>query len=175
VAHCDVSKDWEPPKLLSAVNHFLRPERVAVLTVERVADDFSARFDALARHYRYRIVVRKAPLAIDHGRAGAAHLVGHHDFTTFRSVHCQSASPVKTLDRLDIAQEGNAFVFDVRARSFLHNQVRSFVGTLQHVGAGAWPPERVGEALAARDRAACGPVAPPEGLYLDRVIYTHGE
>ena len=186
VAHCDlVAREWEPHKLRGALNHFLRPERVAIIEAARVADDFHARFDARARHYRYKVVARRAPLALLDGlvwhsvapldltamRAGAAHLVGHHDFTTFRSVQCQSASPVKTLDVLEIEQSGEDFTFRVRARSFLHNQVRSFVGTLQHVGAGRWHPDRVGEALAACDRAACGPVAPPEGLYLERVIY----
>ncbi len=185
VAHCDLEREWEPHKLRGALNHFLRPERVAIIDAVRVADDFHARFDARARHYRYKVVARRAPLALHDGlvwhsvapldlgamRAGAAHLIGNHDFTTFRSVQCQSASPVKTLDTLDIEQDGEAFTFHVRARSFLHNQVRSFVGTLQHVGAGRWPPDRVGEALAAADRAACGPVAPPEGLYLERVIY----
>lgn len=188
VAHCDLSKEWHPHSLMRAINHFLRPARIAIIAVEPVPDHFSARFDAIARHYIYRIIRRSAPLAIEQGlawqvpyaldvaamRLGAAELIGHHDFTTFRSVNCQSKSPVKTLDTLNIEEHGDEVRFDVRARSFLHNQVRSFVGTLEHVGSGKWPPERVGEALRATNRAACGNVAPPQGLYLARVVYPEG-
>lgn len=185
VAHCDLSRLWQPHRLRQSINHFLHPEPVAIVQVDLVDEAFHARFDAKARHYLYRVLARPARPALLHGlvwhvhkpldiaamRDGAAHLIGHHDFTTFRSVQCQSASPVKTLDTLDITQDGDEIRFHVRARSFLHNQVRSFVGTLVQVGVGRWPPSRVGEALAVADRAACGPVAPPDGLYLERVIY----
>ena len=189
VAHVDLSRDWAPFRLAEALNHHLRPDPVAVLAVEAVPDDFHARFAALRRHYLYRVVCRRAPLTLEAGlawrvgypldveamRAAAAPLVGRHDFTTFRSAQCQALSPVKTLDSIEIdahgGGSGNEIAFHLRARSFLHNQVRSLVGTLERVGAGRWPPGRVAEALAARDRAACGPVAPPDGLCLMRVDY----
>lgn len=185
VAHVDMARAWEPFDLAKAINHFLRRERVSVLDVEAVADDFHARFDARARHYRYRIIQRRAPLAVEDGlawhlkapldvdamRAGAAHLIGHHDFTTFRSVNCQSKSPVKTLDFIGIERDGPRIDIVLRARSFLHNQVRSIAGTLERVGKGVWGADRVREALEAKDRAACGPVAPACGLYLEHVIY----
>jgi tRNA pseudouridine38-40 synthase len=185
VAHADLSRDWEPFRLAQALNHHLLPAPVAVLAAARVADGFHARFSAVRRHYLYRIVCRRAPLTLDAGlawrvaypldtdamREGAAALVGRHDFTTFRSAQCQAVSPVKTLDGIAIERDGNEVRFRLHARSFLHNQVRSIVGTLERVGAGRWPAERVSEALAARNRAACGPVAPPDGLYLTRVDY----
>ncbi|SMH52698.1 tRNA pseudouridine38-40 synthase [Maritimibacter sp. HL-12] len=190
VAHCDMVKDWDPFKLASALNHHLKPAPVAVVACARVDDDFHARFSAQERRYLFRLVSRRAPLVHDRGRAwrvshglsldamqaGAARLVGRHDFTTFRSVQCQAESPVKTLDALDVEAlpypgGGTEVRFHVRARSFLHNQVRSFVGTLERVGAGAWSPDDVTAALEARDRAACGPVCPPEGLYLEGVGY----
>ena len=202
VAHVDLVRDWDPFRLAEALNHHLRPDPVAILAAEAVGADFHARFSALRRHYTYRIACRRAPLTLRAGLAwrighrldvpamqqAAAALVGHHDFTTFRSAHCQAASPVKTLDRLDItvepAADGRADVqgdsrvdgredilFRLDARSFLHNQVRSLVGTLERVGAGKWHPGDVAEALAARDRAACGPVAPADGLYLTGVDY----
>ena len=189
VAHADLARDWDPFRLGEALNHHLRPDPVAVVAVARVAADFHARFSAVERRYLYRIVARRAPLVHERGlawrvrqrldagamREAAAHLVGHHDFTTFRSALCQSASPVKTLDAIAIEEaareDGVEYRFRLRARSFLHNQVRSITGTLERVGAGAWPPERVAAALAARDRAECGPVAPPEGLYLTGVRY----
>jgi tRNA pseudouridine38-40 synthase len=185
VAHVDLSRDWEPFRLGEALNHHLRPDPIAVLAVEAVAEDFHARFGALRRHYLYRIVCRRAPLTLEAGlawrvgypldadamRAAAAPLVGRHDFTTFRSAQCQARSPVKTLDAIEITAEGNDIAFRLHARSFLHNQVRSLVGTLERVGAGRWSPAQVAEALAARDRAACGPVAPPDGLCLMRVDY----
>jgi tRNA pseudouridine38-40 synthase len=189
VAHCDLVRAWDPFRLREALNFHLRPDPVAVVAAAQVEDDFHARFSARERHYLYRIVARRAPLALGRGLAwrvphglalasmqeAALHLVGHHDFTTFRSSICQSQSPVKTLDRLDVTAVavpyGTEFRFDVRARSFLHNQVRSLVGTLERVGIGAWTPDAVRDALAARDRARCGPVAPPDGLCLTRVIY----
>ena len=185
VAHCDLSRAWEPFRLMQALNAHMRPHPAAILSVEDVTDDFHARFSAVRRHYLYRVICRKAPLTIEAGLAwrvaydldadamaeGAAALVGRHDFTTFRSAQCQAASPVKTLDRLDVERSGDEVRFYLDARSFLHNQVRSLVGTLERVGAGKWPPARVGEALRACDRAACGPVAPPDGLYLTQVDY----
>ncbi|SFI87783.1 tRNA pseudouridine(38-40) synthase TruA [Albimonas pacifica] len=185
VCHCDMAKDWAPFRLAEAVNWHLKPAPVAVIGAERVADDFHARFDAVERRYTYRVAVRRAPLTLSKGlawrvpgpldlaamREAAGRLVGRHDFTTFRSTLCQAKSPVKTLDALEVEATAEGVAFHLRARSFLHNQVRSLVGTLERVGAGAWTPERVQEALEARDRAACGPVAPPDGLYLTRVIY----
>ena len=189
VAQCDLAREWDPFRLSEALNHHLRPQPVAITACARVPEDWHARFSATGRRYLYRIVTRRAPPAIEAGRvwhlrraldvdamrAGAAHLVGHFDFTTFRSSICQAHSPVKTLDAVEIIKVETATGPEIHlrfaARSFLHNQVRSMVGTLERVGAGAWPPGRVGAARAARDRAACGPVAPPGGLYLARVIY----
>ncbi len=189
VATVDLPRDWTPFRLSEALNHHLRPHPVAVLSVARVAEDFHARFSAVERRYVFRLISRRAPLTVEAGRlwrvrptldlaamqVGARHLLGKHDFTTFRSSICQADSPIRTLDRLDISQvqrpDGIETRFDVRARSFLHNQVRSFVGTLERVGAGAWAPEDVLDALQARDRAACGPVCPPQGLYLAGVGY----
>lgn len=189
VAQCDLGKDWDPFRLSEALNWHLKPEPVAILAAARVPDDWHARFSAVERRYIYRLVSRRAPMTheaglvwrVAHGlecapmAEAAAHLVGRHDFTTFRSTMCQAESPVKTLDALTVEEiprpHGAEFWFSVRARSFLHNQVRSFVGTLERVGAGAWSPADVRDALAARDRAACGPVAPPDGLYLAGVSY----
>ncbi len=185
VAHIHLVREWPADTVRDAINAHLRPEPVAILDAEQVHNDFDARFSAVKRHYRYRIVNRRAPLAIDHGRAwqvmkrldaAAMHeagqaLVGHHDFTTFRSTECQSASPVKTLDRLDVSRLGEEIVVETSARSFLHNQVRSMVGSLKLVGEGRWSAADLKAALDARDRTACGPVAPPDGLYLVRVDY----
>ncbi|MEM7498520.1 MAG: tRNA pseudouridine(38-40) synthase TruA [Pseudomonadota bacterium] len=189
VAHADLAGDWDPFRLAGALNHHLRPHPVAIIEAEHAADDFHARFSAVRRHYTYRIVNRRAPLTLEAGLAwrvsrpldagamaeAAALLTGRHDFTTFRSAQCQAASPVKTLDVFEIVRDGAAVLCRLEARSFLHNQVRSLVGTLERVGAGAWRPGRVADALAARDRAACGPVAPPDGLILTRVDYDGGE
>jgi tRNA pseudouridine38-40 synthase len=185
VAHADLSREWAPFRLAEALNAHLRPLPVAVLAVAAVPDSFHARFSAVERRYRYRILNRRAPPALDAGRVwhvkgaldagamawAAAMLVGRHDFTTFRSSMCQAQSPVKTLDEATVRREGDEVVLEFRARSFLHNQVRSMVGSLERVGAGGWPVGRVGEALAARSRAACGPVAPPQGLCLMGVGY----
>ncbi|MBM9596396.1 tRNA pseudouridine(38-40) synthase TruA [Roseitranquillus sediminis] len=190
VAQADMIRAWDPFRLGEALNHHLRPNPVAVLAVAQVADGWHARFSAVERRYTYRILCRRAPPVLDHAvwhvrrrldpeamAEGARHLVGRHDFTTFRSTECQSASPVKTVDEVRVeAREvpyGLEIAVHVRARSFLHNQVRSFVGTLERVGADAWPPARVAVALAAADRAACGPVAPPGGLCLTGVRYPH--
>ena len=185
VAHCDLKQDWEPSRLAEALNWHLKPDPVAVLVAEQVADDFHARFSAVRRRYLYRVICRRAPLTIEKGlawrlphdldagamQAAADLLVGRHDFTTFRSAQCQAASAVKTLHEFRIERAGEEIRCHLAARSFLHHQVRSFVGTLERVGAGKWPVARVAEALAARDRSACGPVAPPDGLYLAEVIY----
>ncbi|SIT75669.1 tRNA pseudouridine(38-40) synthase TruA [Pontibaca methylaminivorans] len=189
VAHCDLMRDWDPFRLMEALNHHLKPLPVAVLDCAPVADDWHARFSARERRYLFRVLPRRAPAtfargqvwqighALDIGamREGARHLIGHHDFTTFRASICQAASPVKTLDEITITQveglSGAEIHFRLRARSFLHNQVRSIVGTLERVGAGAWEPDAVRRALIACERAACGPVAPPDGLYLAGVAY----
>ena len=189
VAHCDLTRDWDPFRLSEALNWHLKPAPVAVVQAVRVADDFHARFSARERRYTFRLVARRAPVTHDKGlvwqvlnrldvaamRAGAAHLVGHHDFTTFRSTMCQAASPIKTLDEIRVEAldypGGQEIRFHLRARSFLHNQVRSIVGTLERVGAGGWRPEDVAAARDARSRAACGPVCPPQGLYLTGVGY----
>lgn len=189
VATVDLQRDWAPFRLGEALNFHLKPQPVAILAVARVPDDFHARFSAVERRYLFRLVARRAPVTHDRGRvwqvlnpldvvamrAGAVHLVGHHDFTTFRSSICQAKSPVKTLDAIEITEQpypgGVEYRFQLRARSFLHNQVRSIVGTLERVGAGGWAPDDVRAALQARDRAACGPVCPPQGLYLTGVGY----
>ncbi len=189
VASFDMTREWDPFRLAEAVNFHLKPAPVAVVACAGVEDDFSARFSALWRSYTYRLICRRAPLVHEAGHAwavrgdldagamaeGARHLIGRHDFTTFRAVHCQAASPVKTLDVCAVEEialpAGREVRFHLRARSFLHNQVRSIVGSLERVGAGAWTPEDVGRALAAKDRARCGTVAPACGLYMTGVGY----
>jgi len=185
VAHFDLSREHAPDTVRDALNAHLRPHPVAILSAEPVPSDFDARRSALRRHYRYRIVNRRPDLALERGRAwrvprpldaGAMHeaaqrLVGRHDFTTFRSTECQAKSPEKTLDRLDVSRASEEIHIAAVARSFLHNQVRSMVGSLVLVGEGKWSADDLTRALTARDRAACGPVAPPEGLYLVRVDY----
>ncbi|MGN6772720.1 MAG: tRNA pseudouridine(38-40) synthase TruA [Rhizobiaceae bacterium] len=187
VAHLDLIRDWPADTVRDAVNAHLTSagETVSVLAATLVGDDFDARFSALRRHYLYRIVNRRSPLALARRQAwwvpkpldaeamheAAQALVGKHDFTTFRSVQCQAKSPVKTLDRLDVTRVGEAIEFRATARSFLHNQVRSMVGTLKRVGEGAWSAADVKAALETCNRSACGPVAPPDGLYLVKVDY----
>jgi len=189
VAHADLQKDWEPFRLSEALNYHLKPLPVAITACAQVADDWHARFSAVEREYRFRIVARRAPVTLDSGlvwqvsnrldvdamQEAAQNLIGKHDFTTFRSSICQAASPLKSVDEITVTDHpypgGQEVRFKVRARSFLHNQVRSFVGTLERVGAGSWDPIRVKEALEACDRAACGPVCPPQGLALARVGY----
>lgn len=189
VAHVDLEKDWDPLILTNALNQHLKPHPVAIVSTAMVSDTFHARFSALERKYLFRVLHRRAPVVFEEGlvwqrtypldvekmREGASFLLGKHDFTTFRSSICQAQSPVKTLDQLDVdsveTQNGTEYRFTVRARSFLHNQVRSFVGTLERVGAGGWAPERVKAALEACDRSQCGPVSPPHGLYLMDVRY----
>ena len=183
--HVDIAKAIDAFRLMEALNHHLRPDPIAVLACEAVADDWHARFSCIGREYLYRIANRRAPLTLDAKRAwqvaqpldaGAMHraaqaLVGSHDFTTFRSVHCQAASPVKTLDLLSAERVGEEIHIRAAARSFLHHQVRSMVGCLALVGMGRWREEQVGEALATRDRAALGLNAPSEGLYFVRALY----
>jgi tRNA pseudouridine38-40 synthase len=185
VAHLDLAKDWDVETLRDAINFHLRPQPVAVLAAERAAPDFDARFSAVKRRYLYRIVNRRADLTLEQNRAwrvprpldaeamhvAARRLIGRHDFTTFRSTECQAKSPVKTLDRLDVARAGDEIRITAVARSFLQHQVRSMVGSLLHVGEGKWRADDLAAALAARDRSACGQVAPPHGLYLVRVDY----
>ena len=185
VAHIGLARSWDTDTVRDAINAHLRPHPVAVLTAEQVADDFDARFSARRRHYLYRIINRRADLALDAGRAwraprpldapamheAARLLVGRHDFTTFRATECQAKSPVKTLDRLDVERHRDELRIHASARSFLHHQVRSMVGSLVLVGEGRWTADDLARALAARDRKACGPVAPPDGLYLVRVDY----
>ncbi len=189
VVHTDLVQEWDPFRLSEALNYHLKPQPVAVVDAAAVDDAFHARFSARERHYLFRLFARRAPAALEGGlvwqikhhldieamRAGAAHLIGAHDFTTFRSTMCQAKSPQKTMDAIEIEQlsimGGVEYQFRLRARSFLHNQVRSIVGTLERVGAGAWDPSEVKAALEAKDRSKCGPVCPPQGLYLERVIY----
>lgn len=184
-AHADIAKEIAPFRLMEALNARLRPAPVAILACEAVADDWHARFSCTGRSYVYRIVNRRAPLTWENGLAwrviqpldaaamhGAAQvLVGWHDFTTFRSVHCQSASPVKTLDRLSVEREGDRVSIHAAARSFLHHQVRSMVGCLAMVGMGRWSADDLRAALEARDRAALALNAPPDGLYFVRATY----
>jgi len=185
VAHVDLTRDWDSDTVRDAINFHLRPQPIAVLAAEQVEPSFDARFSATRRHYLYRISNRRADLALQQNRAwrvprpldsaamhGAAQiLVGRHDFTTFRSTECQAKSPLKTLDRLDVSRDGDEVRVTASARSFLQHQVRSMVGSLVHVGEGKWSVADLAAALAARDRARCGQVAPPHGLYLVRVEY----
>jgi tRNA pseudouridine38-40 synthase len=185
VAHFDLERSWDPLRLREGLNACLRPAPVSVLEVSEVGENFHARYSATRRHYRYCILNRRAPPALDVNRAwhvnqplddrtmheAAQYLVGRHDFTTFRSAECQAASPLKTLDRLAVSRRGELIEIAASARSFLHNQVRSMVGSLKLVGDGKWASRDLASALAARDRTACGPVAPPHGLYLMAVDY----
>ncbi len=185
VAHVDLPRPYRPDKVRDALNFHLRPNRMAVLDAQVADADFHARFSATGRAYLYRIVNRRAPLGLDQGRAwwvparlddaamaaGAHHLLGHHDFTSFRASECQAKSPLKTLDQLDVIRCGDEIRIIAAARSFLHHQVRNMVGTLKMVGTGKWHPDRMVQVLAARNRAAAGPTAPPDGLYLTGVRY----
>ena len=185
VVSFDLSKAWEPFRIREALNFHTKPHPVAIVDAAAVADDFEARFSALGRHYEYRILNRRGRPALDHLRvwhcpaaldadpmhAAAQLILGKHDFTTFRAAECQAKSPVKTLDRLDVSREGEMIVVRAGARSFLHSQVRSMVGSLKLVGEGKWSPRDFRAALEAMDRSRCGPLAPPEGLYLVKVDY----
>ena len=185
VAHFDLEKVFALDRVRDALNHYLRPAAIVVLEATLATADFHARFSATKRHYLYRILVRRAPPALELGRVwhvvheldgdamdmAAQELVGQHDFTTFRSTECQAKSPVKTLDRLTVSRAADEIHIEAAARSFLHNQVRSMVGSLKLVGEGKWRPRDLADALAAKDRSRCGPVAPPDGLYLVKVDY----
>jgi tRNA pseudouridine38-40 synthase len=184
-AHTEIEKTLTAHRLREGLNALVRPQPISVLAVEEVADDWHARFSCIGRRYLYRILNRRAPPALEQGRvwhipvpldlepmqAGAAFLVGRHDFTTFRSVQCQSDSPVKTLDRLQVSRMGEEVRIEAAARSFLHHQVRSMVGCLALVGRGQWQPEGIRRALEARDRSALGLNAPPYGLYFVEAVY----
>ncbi|MDB5735957.1 MAG: tRNA pseudouridine synthase [Alphaproteobacteria bacterium] len=185
VAHFDLVKDFDAGKVRDALNHYLRPDPVVILDAAVADSEFHARFSAKARHYLFRILNRRAPPALEDGRVwhvsprldvdamheAAQFLVGSHDFTTFRAAECQSPSPVKTLDRLDVSQRADEIHIEASARSFLHHQIRSIAGTLKLVGEGKWTPRDVKKALDSRNRTACGTVSPPDGLYLVRVDY----
>jgi tRNA pseudouridine38-40 synthase len=185
VAHCDIAKPLVAGRLRDGLNAHLRPHPIGVISADIVPDDFEARFSAKKRHYRYRISNRRANLALDIGHAwrlprpldtdamhaAAQRLVGKHDFTTFRDTECQAKSPVKTLDQLDVVRDGDNVTIVTSARSYLHSQVRSMVGSMVWVGEGRWTADDLANALAARHRTACGPVAPPDGLYLVKVDY----
>ena len=184
-AHVEIGRAITPFRLVDGINAKLRPKPVAILAAEIVAEDFHARFSCISRRYLYRILNRRAPLALDSGRAwrvpvvlhadsmhrAAQHLVGRHDFTTYRSAHCQSESPVKTLDRLTVRRLGETIEIEAAARSFLHHQVRSMVGCLELVGRGKWSERDLKAALDAKDRAALGFNAPPDGLYFVEAVY----
>ena len=188
VAHIDLEKSWSADKVQGAVNQHLQPLPVSILKVEKVSQNFHARFSALRRHYVYCIINRRGPLTIERGFAwhmkrqldadrmaeAAQLLVGLHDFSTFRDAECQAESPVRNLDRFDIVRAGDLIECRVSAQSFLHRQVRSMVGSLENVGSGKWTPQDLKAALDANDRKACGPVAPPDGLFLMRVDYPEG-
>ena len=185
VAHADLAKDWRTDVLRDGLNAQMRPQPVAILAAESVPDTFDARFSAIRRHYLYRIVNRRAPLTVERGHVwlvkrrldteamqeAARVLIGSHDFSTFRASQCQAESPVRTLERLDVIAKGCEIQILATARSFLHSQVRSIVGSLEHVGSGKWSVADMRAALAARDRCCCGMVAPPDGLYLVGVDY----
>jgi tRNA pseudouridine38-40 synthase len=185
VSHFDLVKEWDAERVRDALNAQIRPDPISVLSCERVPDDFDARFSAKARNYLYRIIDRRPPLALERDRAwgvfrdldakamheAAQSLIGHHDFTTFRSTECQAKTPMKTLDRLAVSRHGEVIRVEASARSFLHNQVRSMVGSLRLVGEGRWSKPDLEQALAAKSRDACGPVAPAHGLYLVKVDY----
>jgi tRNA pseudouridine38-40 synthase len=181
----DLDREWDPFKIREAMNFHTKPHPVSVVAAERTADDFEARFSATARHYEYRILNRRARPALDEGHvwhvpvlldaermhAAAQLILGRHDFTTFRASECQAKSPIRTLERLDVMRHGETILVIARARSFLHSQVRSMVGSLKLVGVGRWTPRDFRAALDAADRARCGPLAPPDGLYLTAVDY----
>jgi tRNA pseudouridine38-40 synthase len=185
VAHVDLKREWDTFELRNAINAGVRPHKVSVIEAELVGDNFNARFSGTKRHYLYRILNRRSPPTLDEGQvwfvpvtldanamhAAAQQLVGHFDFSTFRASECQANSPLRTLDQLDVARYGEFIEIRTSSRSFLHNQVRSMVGSLKYVGEGKWTARDLKAALDAKDRKACGVVAPPEGLYLTQVDY----
>ena len=188
VLHVDLTKAWRPDVVRDALNAHLMPEPISILDASLAAPGFHARFSATGRRYLYRILARRSPPALDRGRVwhfrkgldveamheAAQCLVGHHDFTTFRDLKCQARSPIKTLDEARVWREGEQVLLSFAARSFLHRQVRSMTGSLAEVGVGRWKPEDLRAALEAKDRRACGPVAPSDGLYLTGVVYEDG-
>lgn len=185
VAHVDLPRSWEPFELTNAINGNVRPHLVSVLDAVEVGEDFHARFSAKGRKYVYRILNRRAPATIERNKVwhvppdlnsdamheAAQYLLGNHDFSTFRDAQCQAKSPIKTIDKFEVSRFGEMIELNVEARSFLHQQVRSMTGSLKMVGQGRWHPIDIKHALDARDRNACGPVAPPDGLYLVSVTY----
>ncbi len=185
VAHIDLAKQTDAPTVQMALNFHLRPLPIAIIAVEAVGNDFDARFSAVRRHYLYRFIDRRSPLTLERERAwwvttpldiGAMHdgaqiFMGRHDFTTFRSVHCQSSSPLKSIDEISVTRQPDAVELKVSARSFLHHQIRSFAGVLKFAGEGKWTPQDIKNALEARNRRACAPVAPAQGLYFMQVDY----
>lgn len=185
VAHVDLTKDWRTDVVRDAVNQYLIHERIAILSAEKVDEAFHARFSATGRRYVYKLMNRRSPPVFERGLvwhlkrkldastmdSAAKMFLGTHDFTTFRDLDCQADSPIRTLDRFDVRQDGDLITFHLAARSFLHRQVRSLVGSLEQLGSGRWSARDLQAALEARDRKACGPVAPPDGLYLDHVEY----
>ena len=185
VAHIDLEREYAPQTVRNAINQHLKPAPIAILHVEQVSPEFDSRFSALKRHYTYHIINRRPPLALMKKRAWLVHvdldannmheaaqlLLGKHDFTAFRSINCQARSPVKTLASLNVERSGERIMITASARSFMHNQVRSMVGSLKMVGEGKWPIEKMRDVLEGKDRAACGPVAPAHGLYFSRVDY----
>lgn len=185
VVHFDLTREWDAFRVSEAMNYHLKPHAVAVVDAQEVGEDFEARFSAIARHYEYRILNRRArpalernkvwhvsrPLDVDRMHAAAQTILGQHDFTTFRAAECQAKSPVKSLSSLDVRREGELIIVTSSARSFLHHQVRSMVGSLKLIGEGKWPVEELRAALDARDRSRCGALAPSAGLYLMAVSY----
>ena len=185
VVSFDLSREWDPFKIREALNYHTKPHPVAIVEAEAVPDTFEARFSATARHYEYRILNRRARAALDDGKvwhvpvlldaevmhAAAQLILGRHDFSTFRAAECQANSPIRTLDRFDVSRQAEMIVVTASARSFLHSQVRSMVGSLKLVGDGKWTPRDFRAVLDAADRSRCGPLAPPDGLYLTGVSY----
>jgi tRNA pseudouridine38-40 synthase len=185
VVHFDLAREWDPFKIREALNYHTKPHPVAIIATEAVGEAFEARFSATARHYEYRILNRRARAALDAGKvwhvpvaldpdamhAAAQLILGRHDFSTFRAAECQANSPIRTLDVFSVSQQAEMIIVTARARSFLHSQVRSMVGSLKLVGEGRWSPREFRAALDAADRARCGPLAPPDGLYLTGVSY----
>jgi len=186
VAHIDLDEKWDEYTILNATNYHLRPNPITIIRVERVTDDFDARFSAIKRYYVYKIINRNGHLSLKKNRAlhivkkldvdnmqkAANLLIGKHDFTAFRSAHCQSRSPIKTLDNVSIKTNEDKINIYFDAKSFLHRQVRSMVGTMLKIGENDWPVDKVREILESRDRSQCGPVAASHGLYLDKIDYT---
>ncbi len=183
--HVDMEKDWDPFKIMSALNHMLKSDAIAALDCQKIADDFDVRFSAVKRHYLYRTITRRAPLVLEKNRAwqvyrpldvgkmdeAAQQLIGEHDFTAFRSSHCQALSPIKTIDEIKVFEKDGIIESHISARSFMHHQVRSIMGCLKMVGDGEWPVSAIAQVLSSCDRTRCAPLAPSHGLYLRQVDY----